>query len=157
MNDYFNTELLYLNKEITRLKTSAQRSAALLVTTSQTVRIDANLELGTGIDVGGPQVAVKTFNYEIVTESNAIITSTLDWYYADISQAWRQPPYVYARYIDMAEVVLPNGNAGIRLSIYGTNVGVNNDAERVAGGQTVTVTVNLTVRCSDNFIIREYQ
>ena len=156
MNNYFDTELLYLDKELTYLKTSMPRSASLVVTTSQTLHLDARLEIGTKPYQGDPDVAVRVYNYEIVTEENALIIPTLDWYYDDISQAWREPPTIYARYIDMVEVILPNGNPGLRLTVFGTNVGTNNDAERVAAGQNVTISFNLTVRCSHEFTIREY-
>jgi len=154
MNNYFDRELLALEKELLWLKTSSQKSSSLVETTSQTIPISVNLELGTG---SSDPFAVAVLYYEIVASQDALIIPTLDWYYADITQAWRVLPTVYARYIDMKQIILPNGNNGIKFTVFGTNMGANNDAHRVAAGETITISFNLTVRCTTNFTLRRYQ
>lgn len=154
MVDNFDKEFLNIEREITRLKTSAQKSATLVQTVSQQLNIEASLSLGTGAST---PVAVKVIYYEILTEKTALVIPTLDWYYQNIYDAWQTLPSVPSRYIDMTQIILPNSNNGLKIAVFGTNSGTNNDAERLMRGETVTIGFKLSIRCTCNFTIREFQ
>ena len=57
----------------------------------------------------------------------------------------------------MSTFILPTGNFGVSLYFIGTENGPDSDAARVKNGETITVSVNLTVTCTDNFTLRRYE
>ncbi len=154
MNNYFDQEFSYIERELTRLKTSAQRSASLVETKSHSYTVTLPLELDSS---SSPEAAVQTAYLEIITDKpNALIMPTLNQYYTDITTAWEILPTVSARYFEMREVVLPNGNVGLKINAFGTNVGANNDAQKLAGGESIRMVCNLVVRATCDFTVRLY-
>lgn len=152
MDNYFDNEIKQLQKEIINLKTSGTKSAEIVETISQTIPISMQLSLGQS---STPPGAVAQKYFEIETDDNALVMITLDHYYDDINEAWQVLPKVTARYFDMTRFEFQNGNIGVRLIAYGTNTGADNDAEKISGGQVVTMSCNMTVRCTTNFSLRE--
>lgn len=153
MENYFNHELNYLKKELTRLKTAAQKSASSAKLVKQTVNVSTDLVWK---DISDPYGSARSdVLYEITPNSDAIIIYTLDWYFGDITKSY--DVYQSTREIQVKQLVLPNGKPGIELYFIGTEDGPNSDAARAKNGETITVSVNLTVTCTDNFSIRRYQ
>lgn len=153
MENYFNHELNYLKKELTRLKTAAQKSASSAKLVKQTVNVSTNLIWE---DISDPYGSARSdVLYEITPNSDSIIISTLDWYFGDITKSY--DIYQSTREIQVKQLVLPNGKPGVELYFIGTEDGPNSDAARAKNGETITVSVNLTVTCTDNFSMRRYQ
>lgn len=152
MENYFNHELNYLKKELTRLKTATQKSASSAKLVKQTVNVSTNLVWE---DISYPYGSARSdVLYEIVPNTDSIIICTLDWYYGDITKSY--DIYQTTREIRVKQLVLPNGKPGIELYFIGTEDGPNSDAARAKNGETITVSVNLTVTCTDNFTLRRY-
>lgn len=152
MENYFNHELDYLKKELTRLKTAAQKSSRSATLVKQTVNISTNLVWE---DISDPYGSARSdVLYEIIPNSDAIITYTLDWYFGDINGSYTTSQTT--REIQLHQIVLPNGKPGVELYFIGTEDGPNSDAARAKNGETITVSVNLTVTCTDNFTLRRY-
>ena len=152
MENYFNHELNYLKKELTRLKTAAQKSASSAKLVKQTVNVSTNLVWE---DISYPYGSARSdVLYEITPNSDSIIVCTLDWYFGDITKSY--DIYQSTREIQVKQLVLPNGKPGIELYFIGTEDGPNSDAARAKNGETITVSVNLTVTCTDNFTLRRY-
>lgn len=153
MDNYFNRELNYLKKELTALKTAGQKSASSAKLVKQTVSVSTNLVWE---DISYPYGSARSdVLYEITPNSDAIIIYTLDWYFGDITKSY--DIYQSTREIQVKQLVLPNGKPGVELYFIGTEDGPNSDAARAKNGETITVSVNLTVTCTDNFSIRRYQ
>lgn len=153
MDNYFNRELNYLKKELTRLKTAGQKSASSAKLVKQTVNVSTNLVWE---DISYPYGSARaTAVYEVIPNSDSIIVPTLDWYFGDINQSYNV--YYTTRKIQMDTFILPTGNYGVYLYFIGTENGPDSDAARAKNGETITVSVNLTVTCTDNFTLRRYQ
>lgn len=153
MENYFDHELNYLKKELTRLKTAGQKSASSAKLVRQTVNISVNLAWE---DISYPYGSARAKAvYEVIPNSDSIIVPTLDWYFGDINQSYNV--YYTTRKIQMRTFILPTGNYGVYLYFVGTENGPNSDAARAKNGETITVSVNLTVTCTDNFTLRRYE
>lgn len=152
MDNYFDHELKYLKRELTRLKTASQKSSANAKLVSQTVSVSTNLVWE---DISYPYGSARSdVVYEIIPDSDSIINCTLSWYYGDINQSYLTSQAT--REIQMHQIILPSGNPGVELYFVGTENGPNSDAARAKNGETVTVTVNLTITCTDTFTVRRY-
>lgn len=152
MDNYFDREFNSLEKELLRLKTSAQKSAGVMKTISKTVNVTVNLQYK---DYSYPTGSARADAfYEVVTDADAIVIPTLDWYYGDINQSASLDNST--RRIMVWWGFRPNGNIGIHLYFIGTEPGDNSDAARTKRGETVTVSVNLTVLCTQDFVIRSF-
>lgn len=153
MENYFNHELNYLKKELTRLKTAAQKSASSAKLVKQTVNVSTNL---VWVDLSDPYGSARSdVIYEIIPNSDSLVICTLDWYFGDITKSY--DIYQSTREIQVQQFALSNGHPAIELYFIGTEDGPNSDAARAKNGETITVSVNLTVTCTDNFSIRRYQ
>lgn len=152
MDNYFNHELNYLKKELTRLKTAGQKSASSAKLVKQTVNVSTNLVWE---DLSDPYGSARSdVLYEIIPNSDSIVVCTLDWYFGDINQSYNINQTT--REIQAKQLVLPNGNQGIELYFIGTEDSASSDAARAKNGETITVSANLTVTCTDNFTLRRY-
>lgn len=152
MDNYFNRELNYLKKELTRLKTAGQKSASSAKLVKQTVNVSTNLVWE---DLSDPYGSARSWViYEITPNSDSIIVATLNWYYDDINSSYLTTQST--REVQLKQVILPNGKPGVQLYFIGTENGPNSDAARAKNGETITVSVNLTVTCTDNFTLRRY-
>lgn len=151
MDDYFNREFTFLEKELVRLKTSAQKSAGSVKMLSKTVTVSVDLVFeDTGVL---PRTRASAY-YEVITDNDAIIIPTLDWYNGDITKA--AAVGFTTRKITMATGILRSGNFGIKLYFTGSEGDANSDGERAKRGETITISVNLTVSASQDFTIRRF-
>lgn len=150
MDNYFDREIKSMEREITDLKTASQKSAATAPMVTKTVNVSTNLEYE---DISYPWGSARsTVRYEVQTDYDEIIVPTLDWYFGDITQSGQtdQP----TREIQLNTRIATNGKIIVELYFIGTENGANSDAQRVKNGETVTVSVNLTVRCTNDFNLR---
>lgn len=150
MDNYFDSEIKNIKREITDLKTASQKSAATAPMVTKTVNVSTNLEYK---DISYPWGSARsTVRYEVQTDYDEIIIPTLDWYFGDISKSGMtgQP----TREIQLNIRVATNGKIIVELYFIGTEDGANSDAQKVKNGETVTVSVNLTVKCTNDFNLR---
>lgn len=152
MENYFVSELKQIEREITWLKTAQQKSASVISTVTKSITVTANLWL---IITGDSPQAGDYLFYEIIPDNDGLIFPTLDWYAGDITQASTVLPQL-TRTIELEQMILPNGNAGVKLTFKGTQ-GNDSDTEKVVNGHTVQVSANLTVTCTSNFVMRQYE
>lgn len=142
MNDYFEQEVKMLEKELVRLKTSAQKSAGVVPTIAKSLNLNIPLALS-----GSPGDCSGTIACLIETDNDALIMPTLDWYYGNVIDndhfpyTTRGASVVYGEY--------PDGRKIIKVTARGTY----QDALDIAGGASISVQVTLTVRCSDTFTL----
>ena len=144
MDNYFDSEIKRLNDEITWLKTSGQRSALVIPTVSKTVTKQIKFEyLDSGYTFGGAYFTVTSEHY-------AVVMATLDQYYSDITLNDH-----HSNNSRSAKIILykPYPNT---TSMTINCIGNQTDYNKVLNGETVTMTVKLTIRCTSNFTIEEF-
>lgn len=140
MEDYFEHEVKKIERELIRLKTSAKKSAGIVPTIAKTI----NLNIPLSLDASRTSCS-GNITYKISIDSVALIMPTLDWYYGNVIDN-DHFPYTTRR----ASIVsgrLSNGDYIVRVQARGTY----QDAIDIAGGASISVQVNLTVRSSDIF------
>lgn len=145
MQNYFDREILFTERELTALKTSMQKSAGEIVTTSDSVDLNIPLSLDSMQSQAEGSVA-----YKITPSSVAMIFPTLNWYYSDITKAHDTP-----RTTREASCVLgrlSNGTYVANISVIGTQA----DVDALKGGSSVSVSIKLTVICSDTFTMEAF-
>lgn len=152
MENYFENEIKLIESELTNLKQSKIRSAGAIAISKQNVAVSADLQYEDSGGAYGSAYAIKV--YEIATSSPAIIMPTLSWYSSDIEKPAILTEYS-ARKIDIYQAILDNGNCAVVLYFNGTNDSSTSDAAKVQAGETVTISVELTVACTENFTITE--
>ncbi len=149
MNNYFEKEISSINRELTSLKTSGQKSSAFTKTISRTVNVTAQLQYE---DISYPTGSARAeVAYEVVTTKDALIIPSLSWYYEDVFMQELGP----ARVIDMFTGILSNGNYVVYLYFIGSEEGDNSDAARTKRGETVMVSVDLSIVCTQDFTLRK--
>lgn len=143
MNNYFDSEINNLNREILFLKTSGQKSAATVRTMAQSVSITVQLRLQ-----GSSRVGAQA-NFEVTADSEALVMATLDKYFDDITindHGWgsRTRTTKILLYKPMENTTL------INIAFEGDNQDVITIRDQ---GGTVEMSTTLTVRCTDNFTL----
>lgn len=142
MDNYFDQEVKMIQKELVRLKTSAQKSAGMVPTVSKSVNLNIPLVLDSL-----SMICSGTVVYKVNVSEDALIVPTLDWYYGDVMQndhlpyTTRAANAVFGRYSDGSYVVM--------VTVRGTM----DDSIAISGGSSISVPVVLTVRCSDTFTL----
>lgn len=146
MDGYFEKEFMALEKELTYLKTSAQRSSGTITTISKTIQVNVNL------------VNYDTFcrgeaYYIIKPEADSIVNITLDWYFQDVAKEWEVPRV--SRSIRFRKIALPDNTIGVQIYAAGTTWSLddNDDLSRLKRGESVIISANMTVQCTNNFTI----
>lgn len=142
MEEYFSQEVKNLKRELTNLKTIAQKSAAVIQTAAQTVNVSMTLKLN---DVGS--TASGGAYYIVKPENEAIITCTLTKYCDDPSQRVNFPATI--RYFD----VLQNKLNDTDYIIYVFGHGDASDRATLSGGGSVILTNALTIMATAPFTV----
>ena len=144
MENYFDSEIKRLQREIKNLKTTGQKSAANVPIVTKTLSIELELKLGGS---GNPR-AHK--DYVITTNSEALVMATLDKYFDDIyinDHQWNpdtRKSSVGVGYYDYCSY-------SVRVNFFGDG----NDYIAVRDGRTLKMSRTLTISCTDDFNIRE--
>lgn len=143
MENYFSNEINHVKKELTRLKTTAQKSAGTITTASQSIQVNIPLSLRSPVD------AMGEVDYKIITESNALVSFTLDKYYDDI-------------HYDLLPIIHPRERHILPLQMDANTIylvvqaqGDGNDIQTLTDGGSVTITNTLTIRCTTPFTIEQ--
>lgn len=152
MKNALDQELKYLEDEILRLKTGAQKSAQSAELVVKTVTVNAPLELHNTPPVAPYANKYKLF--EIVQDEPELTRVYLSWYYGDIFIA--EEPLNHPREIGMRYCVLENGSMGIKLRFSGSSAGgANSDVQRMINGEQITLSVDMTIVSTGDFSIVE--
>lgn len=143
MDEYFTREIKRIRRELTDLKTADQKSAGVTPTTAQTISVSIPLSL-TSADI-----ASGTAHIKVTTGADALIMATLDSYYDDITQANNYP--ATTRSVQLLQDYLGEGIIVLRLVAEGNA----NDRSTLAGGGSVSITKQLTVRATEPFTLEQ--
>lgn len=138
MQNYFESELTHLEKEMRWLKTSAVKSGATITSAVESVDYSISLNLVSSTNANGKQVFI------LETEDSAIFTATLDVYYDDITNALGDT---------RRRTVQPYYLSGNKYALTILAWGNSSDRATLSGGGTVTITGKLTVTCTSNFTL----
>lgn len=147
MNEYFEREFLALERELLRLKTSAQRSSGTVITTKITQPISVQL-----VDLN---TYCRGYAYYVIEpETDSIVNITLDWYYEDVSKEWEVPRV--SRSFGVNKIIQPSGKIILEFYAYGTtwSTDSSDDLSRLGNGETVIITANATIQSTNSFTIR---
>jgi hypothetical protein len=143
MDNYFDREILQMERELLRLKTSQQKFAGSVPTIKKSLQISVPLALTAGGMTARGQIYCK-----IVPESTALVYPTLAKYYDDVLLF----PYVEDRTRSFFMEMFRNGDdLYLEIIAYGTNYGQNNDVATLKNGGSVSLTNTITVVSTDNF------
>ena len=143
MDNYFDKEILQMERELLRLKTSQQKFAGSVPTVKKSIQISVPLALS-----GGGMTARGQIYCKIVPENTALFYPTLAKYYDDVLLF----PYTENRTRYFSIEVYHNGDdLFIEIRANGTNYGQNNDVDTLRNGGSVSLTNTLTVVATDNF------
>lgn len=151
MNEYFENEILRIEREILWLKTCAIQSSATVETVKKNTTVNVPLSMN------APQTSCRgSVSYVVTPDTNAIVMATLDWYHQDVTKEWEIART--SRLIDIDETVLSNGKIKLTISAIGTNYSTDgtDDLSKLKNGQSVSISAVLTVRATDNFTLEVY-
>ena len=152
MRNALDQELKYLEDEILRLKTGAQKSAQSAELVVKTMTLNAPLELHN--EPPYLPYARKYKLIEIVQNEPELTRAYLSWYYGDVHTA--AGPIYYPREIRMQYCILDDGNTGVKLLFSGsTTGGASSDVQRMINGEQITLSVDLTVVSTGDFSLVE--
>lgn len=143
MEEYFTREIKRIRRELTDLKTTDQKSAGVVPTTTQTISVSIPLTLSSS------DMASGTAHIKVVTGADALIMATLDSYYGDITQATNYP--ATTRGVQLLQDYLGEGIIVIRLVAEGNA----DDRSTLSGGGSVSITKQLTVRATEPFSLEQ--
>lgn len=142
MQDYFDNEIKYLDKELTRLKTSMTKSSGSILTIVKSVNFSIPLESTGFLRPSG------TTKFILHTDENALFHVTLDSYYDDVMKE------LDGRYLTRQKYpIVANRFGDIRIDVRG--LGTIDDEATIQGGGSVTLTGTMTVQCTNEFTLEQ--
>jgi hypothetical protein len=147
MNDYFENELIRIEREILNLKTSQQKFAGDVPLVTKSISVSFNLH-----NIGDivPQ-AIGNKAYRVTFQNTALMVPTLAHYYDDANKSEDFPRTTRYMYLTVGRI---NSNQYIiNVNAYGTQWTENSDAEIIKRGGSVTLSNVLTVQSTDNFTL----
>lgn len=142
MQDYFDNEIKYLDKELTRLKTSMTKSSGSILTVVKSVNFSIQLESTGFLRPSG------TTKFILHTDENALFHVTLDSYYDDVMKELDGIYSTRQKY-----VLIANRFGNIIIDIRG--LGTRDDETTIQGGGSVTLTGTMTVQCTNEFTLEQ--
>lgn len=142
MQDYFDNEIKYLDKELTRLKTSMTKSSGSILTVVKSVNFSIPLQSTGFLRPSG------TTKFILHTDENALFHVTLDSYYDDVMKE------LDGRYLTRQKYpIIANRFGNIRIDVRG--LGTIDDEATIQGGGSVTLTGTMTVQCTNEFTLEQ--
>jgi len=143
MENYFDKQLLAIERELVGLKTSSLKSAAAVETIADSVNLSLPLQLN-----GAGTVASASKLYKIVIQGNELIMPTTDWHFGDVTQ---YPQNSTRRaYCQLGRT--SGGDMLLQVVVRGDD----NDVTTLKNGGSVSLSVELTVRCTGTFTLEAY-
>lgn len=142
MQDYFDNEIKYLDKELTRLKTSMTKSSGSILTIVKSINFSIPLQSTGFLRPSG------TTKFILHTDENALFHVTLDSYYDDVMKE------LDGRYLTRQKYpIIANRFGNIRIDVRG--LGTIDDEATIQGGGSVTLTGTMTVQCTNEFTLEQ--
>lgn len=142
MQNYFDNEIKNIERELLALKTASTVSSIPLELIQRSVQISIPLQLSIYQTTATGAVA-----YKIVSDEDLIVYPYLSWYYENIYDIEVTGEHRYLRtmslFQDGAPLILINAR------------GSENDIQRMIGGESITLTANLTVVATRNFTMEK--
>lgn len=136
MQEYFEREILSLERELTNLKTSMMKSAGVIETRLRSVNVSIPLEVYGSVARGQARVRVTT-------DGDGMIFPTLEKYYDDIMKSMEQ----YESRYRTLQLIESDDQFYIIIRAWGTF----DDVIAISGGGSVRVDCALTVQCTCDF------
>lgn len=145
MDNYFERELMNIEREIRQLKTSQQKFAGQVPTTFQSISIRIPLRLNSSRTSASGQA-----RYRITTVQNSFVVATLAKYYDNILVFSELP-----RKTRSMSLVIGKASANVyivQILANGTE-GANSDVATLINGGSVELENTLTVQSTDEFTV----
>ena len=142
MQDYFNTEIRQLKKELTALKTNSTKSSGSIMTISKSIPFQIQLEST------GAQRPSGKISFVFNSAGNVLFNATLDSYFDDVTKELDGRYLTRQKYIVIAERF-----GQTRVDVRG--LGTRDDEATIRSGGSVTVSGTLTVQCTNEFTLGE--
>lgn len=144
MNNYFEQELLNIDREITALKTAQQKFAGEVPLVTKVIQVDVPLQLNSSQTIARGIKMVR-----LDSNDRCFFVATLNKYFDNIIDAAKTPRISREAYIRIGKD--SNGKNLVEVIAYGTEFGDNNDVQTLVNGGSVILSYTLTVKCTDNF------
>lgn len=143
MDNYFDSELNKIEREIKQLKTAQQKFAGQVPTIAKSVSISIPLSLN-----ASQTAASGSAMYRITTTSDTYLMATLAKYYDDITLNTSYPVKTRSMILRLGKY---NSNQYLILIYARGTGGSDSDVSTLKNGGSVTLTNTLTVRGTDEF------
>lgn len=147
MDNYFEREIMTLEREICQLKTAQQKSAGQVPTIFKSISFNVPLSLDSSQTMARGSAAFK-----VTTTDNCLIIPTLAKYYDNVALAEYIP--LKTRYMTITIGKIAQYTYLIELSARGTE-GANSDVSTLMGGGSVVLDNTLTVQSTDEFTLEQ--
>lgn len=147
MDNYFEREIMTLERELRQLKTAQQKSAGQVPTIFKSISFTVPLGLDSSQTMARGSAAFK-----VTTTDNCLIIPTLAKYYDNVALAEYIP--LKTRYMTITIGKLAQNTYLIELSARGTE-GANSDVSTLIGGGSVVLDNTLTVQSTDEFTLEQ--
>lgn len=147
MDNYFEREIMTLERELRQLKTAQQKSAGQVPTIFKSISFNVPLSLDSSQTMARGSAAFK-----VTTVDNCLIIPTLAKYYDNVALAEYIP--LKTRYMTITIGKLAQNTYLIELSARGTE-GANSDVSTLIGGGSVVLDNTLTVQSTDEFTLEQ--
>lgn len=142
MQNYFDNEIKNIERELLALKTASTVSSIPLELIQHSVQISIPLQLSVYQTTATGAVA-----YKIVSDEDLIVYPYLSWYYENIYDIEVTGEHRYLRMMSLFQDGAP--------LIFINARGSENDIQRMIGGESITLTANLTVVATRNFTMEK--
>lgn len=147
MDNYFEREIMAMERELHQLKTAQQKSAVLVPTKSKSLSFSVSLHLNSY-----SSGAYGSASFKVTTSNDCLIIPTLAKYYDNISLSEYIP--LKTRYMVITIGKLAQNSYLITLSARGTE-GANSDVTTLQNGGSVVLDNTITVQGTDDFTLEQ--
>ena len=149
MQNYFDTELKNIKKELIGLKTSQQKFAGAVPLVTKSIQIDMPLSLNQA-----QTTAKGELYYQISFDKPTLFTVSFAKYYDDVTKSEDYPRTTRVMYFYVSK--LSTKSYLVNALAYGTQWGEGNDVRTLINGGSVVLSNTLTVTATDDFRLEQY-
>lgn len=149
MENYFDRELMAIEREIRQLKTAQNKSAGKVSTVYRTISFRIPLRLNSS-----ETVASGSAKFRVSVTNNGIIIPTMAKYYDDVTLSETIP--LRTRFMLFSVGKLDQTTYLITVSARGTG-GANSDVTTLRNGGSVVLDNTIMVQSTDNFTLEQIQ
>lgn len=144
MNNYFEQELLSIDRELAALKTAQQKFAGEVPLITKVIQVDVPLQLNSSQTIARGVKMVR-----LDSNDKCFFVATLNKYFDNIMDAAKTPRISREAYVRIGKD--SSGKNLVEVIAYGTEFGDNNDVQTLVNGGSVTLSYTLTVKSTENF------